>query len=209
MAETKFPPYVNAFNSIPTLFHKIREAAVPTKFTNDYLSTILGLKSSSHRALIPLLKRVEFLDAGGSPTNSYKDFRGEKGKSSILAEKVKKAYDSLYKNNEFAHTLDKKAVENIIVTVTGASKNEQQVPAVANTFLEFVKLANFDSSDSQELPHNNKEEDAPYKKDADKGNGREIGLGLSYTINLNLPPTTEIEVFNAIFKSLKEHLLDK
>lgn len=32
-------------------------------------------------------------------------------------------------------------------------------------------------------------------------------LRLSYTINLNLPATTEIEVFNAIFKSLRENLL--
>ena len=32
-------------------------------------------------------------------------------------------------------------------------------------------------------------------------------LGISYTINLNLPATTEVEVFNAIFKSLKEHIL--
>ena len=34
---------------------------------------------------------------------------------------------------------------------------------------------------------------------------REIRLG--YTINLNLPQTSDIAVFNAIFKSLKEHLL--
>ena len=32
-------------------------------------------------------------------------------------------------------------------------------------------------------------------------------LGISYTINLNLPATTEIEVFNSIFKALKEHIL--
>jgi hypothetical protein len=32
-------------------------------------------------------------------------------------------------------------------------------------------------------------------------------LNLSYTINLNLPATKDIEVFNAIFKSIKEHLL--
>jgi hypothetical protein len=32
-------------------------------------------------------------------------------------------------------------------------------------------------------------------------------MGLSYTINLNLPATTEIEVFNAIFRSLRENLL--
>jgi hypothetical protein len=33
------------------------------------------------------------------------------------------------------------------------------------------------------------------------------GLNLSYTINLNLPETSDVEVFNAIFKSLKENLL--
>ena len=33
------------------------------------------------------------------------------------------------------------------------------------------------------------------------------GVRLGYTINLNLPNTNDIAVFNAIFKSLKEHLL--
>jgi len=41
----------------------------------------------------------------------------------------------------------------------------------------------------------------------ESGNGE--GINLSYTINLHLPSTSEIEVFNAIFKSLKEHLLQK
>jgi hypothetical protein len=34
-----------------------------------------------------------------------------------------------------------------------------------------------------------------------------LGLNLSYTINLNLPATSDQAVFNAIFKSLKEHLI--
>jgi hypothetical protein len=33
------------------------------------------------------------------------------------------------------------------------------------------------------------------------------GFNLSYTINLNLPETADVEVFNAIFRSLKENLL--
>jgi hypothetical protein len=35
------------------------------------------------------------------------------------------------------------------------------------------------------------------------------GINLSYTINLNLPETSDIKVFDAIFKSLKENLLKK
>ena len=33
------------------------------------------------------------------------------------------------------------------------------------------------------------------------------GLRLGYTINLNLPATSDVAVFDAIFRSLKEHLL--
>jgi len=32
-------------------------------------------------------------------------------------------------------------------------------------------------------------------------------MQLGYTINLNLPATSEVAVFNAIFKSLKDNLL--
>ena len=32
-------------------------------------------------------------------------------------------------------------------------------------------------------------------------------MNLSYTINLNLPATSDIGVFNSIFKSLKDNLL--
>lgn len=208
MAEIKFPPYLNAYNGIPVLFSKIREAQVPTKFTNDFLNTVLGLKSSSHRALIPLLKRLDFLDAAGSPTSAYKDYRGEQGKSTILADKLKKSYSDLYKASEYAHKQNKTDVENIIVRTTGASKSDQQVNAVASTFLELVKLADFDGGPIQSPPPPEKESNGSPDVDVQLPELR-AKFGLSYTINLNLPPTTEIEVFNAIFKSLKENLLDK
>lgn len=53
-----YPPYVNAYGAIPKLFEKIRDASVPPKFNQDFLETALELKSSSHRALIPLLKKA-------------------------------------------------------------------------------------------------------------------------------------------------------
>jgi hypothetical protein len=52
---------------------------------------------------------------------------------------------------------------------------------------------------------------APFER-PDSGahrNGQEIGMNLSYTINLNLPPSTDPEVFNAIFRALREHLLGR
>ena len=41
------------------------------------------------------------------------------------------------------------------------------------------------------------------------GDDGDIGLNLSYTINLVLPKTDDVAVFNAIFKSLRENLLKK
>ena len=72
MAE--YPPYVNAYNGIPTLFNKIKTAAVPPKFTVDFLGTVLDMKSSSYRAMIPLLKKLGFIDSANVPTQAYKDF---------------------------------------------------------------------------------------------------------------------------------------
>jgi hypothetical protein len=40
-----------------------------------------------------------------------------------------------------------------------------------------------------------------------QGTKQTLGLNLGYTINLNLPATSDPEVFDAIFKSLKQHLL--
>lgn len=48
-------------------------------------------------------------------------------------------------------------------------------------------------------------------KDGREGGSEDdqVDLRLSYTINLVLPKTTDVAVFNAIFKSLKENLLRK
>jgi Family of unknown function (DUF5343) len=69
-----YPPYVGAPGSLPKLFSGIKAAAVPTKVSQDFLVTVLDLKSSSHRAYIPLLKRLGFLDPSNVPTQVYKDF---------------------------------------------------------------------------------------------------------------------------------------
>lgn len=81
------------------------------------------------------------------------------------------------------------------------------IPNVAGTFLELVKLAKFDGA----IPKKKKEHEEVEEQEKGDSTGQHhktTKLGISYTINLNLPPTTEIEVFNAIFKSLKEHILN-
>jgi hypothetical protein len=198
-----YPPYVNAYGNLSKLFGAIKTAAVPPKFTNDFMNTVLGLKSTSYRAMIPLLKRLGFLDQSNVPTQAYKDYREDEKSGAIMFSQLKPAYADLYTANEYAHKLTKAEVTSKLKTLVGASADDKVIPNVAGTFLELVKLSKFDGV------HKKKKEPEGNQGDGDTGHGGQSGkplnLGLSYTINLNLPATTEIEVFNAIFKSLSPH----
>lgn len=205
----KYPPYVNAYGAIPKLFAEIVKASVPPKFTQDFMEMVLELKSSSHRALLPLLKKLGFIDAANVPTEAYKNFRDESQRGAVMAMQLRAAYAELYKANEYAHNLKKEELLSKLRALTGAAEDDPYVASVVGTFLELTKLADFKSNTSSvknDLP------DVKDKgKEFDESTRRRLqtgSVGLSYTINLNLPATTEIEVFNAIFKSLKEHLLD-
>ena len=105
----------------------------------------------------------------------------------------------------------KKDIESKIKSVTGVGDEQSNLGAIVGTFVELTKLAKWDASKTVETV---KKEEVTDKHDVSTaggtqqqsifGNGK---LGISYTINLNLPATTEIDVFNAIFRSLRDNLL--
>lgn len=201
----EYPPYVDAYGQIKELFKKIKEAAVPPKFAQDFLSAVLGLKSSSYRPMIPLLKRMGFIDEANVPTPFYIEYRDDSKSKAIMARQVKKAYSSLFTAHEYAYKLNKEQIISKLITLLGVSKDDKTVPKVASTFLEFCVLSDFE----RKIPQKKTEEKKELKvgKDQEEDIETPTKLGISYTINLNLPATPDIEVFDAIFKSLKEHLL--
>src|SRR5258708_6105868 len=136
----EYPPYVNAYGGIPLLFKKIKEAAVPPKFTQDFLTTSLGLRSSSFRAMIPLLKKLGFLDPANVPTQAYREFREDSLRGLVVAEKLRDAYQVLFTANEYAYKLEKKELVAKLRSLLGAGEDDSIVPTVASTFLELSKL---------------------------------------------------------------------
>jgi uncharacterized protein DUF5343 len=200
----EYPPYVNAYGGIPKLFAKIKEAAVPAKFTVDFLNTVLGLKSSSSRAMIPLLKKLNFVDPANVPTQAYRDVRESGLAGRVMAERLREAYRPLFNANEYIYKLDKKELMAKLRSLLGAGEDDANIQYVASTFMELAKMAKWDGTTPTPKPPTPDPEKDKLGEHKELPTGR---LGLSYTINLNLPATTEIEVFNAIFKSLREHLL--
>jgi len=203
----EYPPYVNSYGQLEALFSAIKIAAVPTKFTNDFLSTVLNLKSSSFRAMIPFLKKLGFLDQANQPTQAYKDLRDETQSRYVMGRQIKEGYSTLYTAHEYAHRLTKPQLTSKILTLTGAGEDDKIIPSVVGTFLELCKNADFETTNAPQKPESEKQS-LPKLFDQYSKSDSVSKIGLSYTINLNLPATTEIEVFNAIFKSLKEHILD-
>lgn len=66
--------YINNVGSLTKVLEDIRTAGVPERVTFEFLKT-LGFKSSNDRPIIGVLKAIGFLDANGTPTDSYRSFR--------------------------------------------------------------------------------------------------------------------------------------
>lgn len=199
MAEN--PPYVNAYGKIKTMFAKIREASPPPKFTRDFVSTVLGLTASSDRAFPPFLKRLGFIDSANVPTQDYKDYRGEESLAkAIMAKRIRASYPSIFQAQEYAWKLDKTHLTDTVKRVEGLPEGSQALEGIVGTIMALCSLADF----SAEAP---KRIEEPKKEMTVAEHEKPASLGLSYTIVLNLPASTDIEVFNAIFKSLKENIL--
>ena len=179
------------------------------------MESVLGMKSTSHRALIPLLKRLGFLDQANVPTEQYRRVRDKDDSRKVMAQQLRTAYSDLYRANEYAHRLERKDLSTKLTSVLGAAADDANVSSVVGTFLELRNLADFDGAPDEGRAAEARDEDREIEDDgSDDGQRRSRSpasgrsLGISYTINLNLPATTDIAVFNAIFKALKEHIID-
>jgi len=69
-------------------FKRITEAQVPPKVTQDFIYTKLGLKSTSFRAMIPLLRKLGFIDSANVPTAVYRDYRDPTKSKIIMARQI-------------------------------------------------------------------------------------------------------------------------
>jgi hypothetical protein len=205
----KNPPYMTASGLVGKILEKIKVAATPDRFTQDYLATELGFAGGSAKSFIPLAKRIGLLGSDGAPTEIYKQFRSTNHATSkaAIASAIKTGYADLYSRNEYAHSLSKTDLEGLVIEVTGLEKGNATIRAIIGTFETLKSYADFAAK-----PKHHEEQaaaviEAPAVtvQDADE----DLKLNLSYTINIVLPKTDDIAVFNAIFRSLKDNLLSK
>lgn len=203
-------PYITAPGNIERALKAIKSAAQPEKVTQDFVKTILQIKGGSGNQVTSFLKKIGFTSSDGTPTEIYKKFRNSSTSGMAAAEALKVGYKALYTRNEYMHKLSDEDLRGLIIEETGQSSDSGVIGMVLASVKAVGKFAEWDTIviPKSESPVFTKEAE-PYTAPKNSTNEKEnvLGMNLSYTINLNLPATSDPAVFNAIFKSLKENLL--
>ena len=204
-------PYLIAPGSLKTALERIRAAATPERFTVDFVQSTLNMKGGAGKAIPPIFKRIGLVASDGSPTDLDRRFRNQTTGDKALGEAVLIGYRELAAVNESFYKLGEKDLRALIVQVTGIDHDNRVVQAILGTlrvllgFAKFEEATKIEALPSAPTPPSRAEDEELRPRFSVPMTG--IGMNLAYTINLNLPATTDQAVFNAIFRSLKEHLL--
>jgi len=207
--------YLIKTENLHSFLNTILTAQAPDKFTIKFLAQ-LGFDSSNDRLLIGLLKGLGFIDGNGVPTSRYFRFLDQSESKKVLAEAVREGYSDLFAINTKANEYSEQDVKNKLKVITQGSKSENVYGQMAKTFKRLCEYADFtvptvQQPKSPEIEVKAERNDAP--KEQPKIIHEETPKGglknsqLHYNIQIHLPDSRDQAVYDAIFKSLKEHLL--
>ena len=194
--------------SMVKILEKIKTASTPDNFNSDFMTT-LGFKGGNYRTFIPWAKKIGLINSDGTPSNLYKQFRNPATSKISLGEALKKGYASLFLRDENCNKLDKAKLKGMLMEITGEPHDSGMLTFMVNSFWNAKEMAEFSSADVGSIDSDSHEEPQEINSDGSKDeHKKQIRLGLNYTINLVLPKTDDPSIYNAIFKSLRQNLLN-
>jgi hypothetical protein len=198
--------YVQPINRIPDIFNKIRDGQAPERFSNQLLKD-WGFTSTNDRAFIPLLKSLGFLSSEGKPTQRYNDYRDHSRSKLVMAEALRDAYGDIFLIKEHPAQSDKDAIEGKFKSFHNASENVAGL--MTKTFMGLLGLADLSKKAGNTPAAREQDKKAQVEIQAPSQLDGHGVSGLHYNIQIHLPATKDVEVYNSIVKSLKEHLFEK
>jgi hypothetical protein len=197
--------YLTSTKNLSAILDAIKGAKAPQKFTQRFLES-LEFKSPYDRLIIGVLKALKFLNEDGVPTQRYFDFLDQTQSAHVLADGLRDAYDDLFQVNTSAQTLSRPELINKFKTLSQGQLSESVLDKMALTFSELAKLGDFSASPATP-PKPLSEPPSDTDPDKNKQVNRKIHVdGLIYNIYLSLPESRDQAVYDALFRSLREHL---
>lgn len=211
--------YLITTKNINSIFDALLQAEAPKKMTSDFLEK-LGFKSSNDRKYISLFKSLGLINENGEPTNKYCSFLDKSISKKVIAQSIKESYKELFSVNKEAYKMTNEEVKNKLRTIIKGEKTEHVISLIASTFVDLCNYAGVESFqddisyniDTSESDDNNfdiaENTENLIKNDTNLSDSKNIrNMNLHYNIQIHLPETTSIEVYDAIFQSLKKHLI--
>lgn len=203
-------PYLPSNKNIGELFRKIASAAVPDKFTQDFLQKTIGLRGSNDRPLIPLLRNLGFLDQSNGPTPAYSFLKSKDKAGAAIAAGITRSYAPLFASDEAAFGLAGEKLKSLIAQVAGT--DDDMTARIASTFTALVKNADFKtelpSKETDDKKSKNAEDDELDSEQPDDTDQRTRKKGLraefQYVFQIQLPSNGSEETYLNIFNALRK-----
>lgn len=199
--------YLSQVKNLGAILRAIRGAQAPEKFTSRFLEQ-LEFKSTNDRNIVAVLKGLGFLDDSGTPRQRYYEYLDETQHKAVMGQAVQEAYADLFKVNSRAYEITQGDVKAKLKTLTQGSKGDAVLTKMAMTFTALCKESTFAAvSAAKKAAEDQQAEKAEGKESAGNHEDARRAMNLSYVINIELPPTRDQAVYDAIFRSLREHIL--
>ena len=207
-------PYTISNNKIGPVFARVQTAAKPERVSQALL-TQWGFTASNDRAMLRVLRDLRFTNENGAPTAAYDSLRDHANWKFTLADQIRICYADLYAIDPNFHVLSDAEIKSAMMRITG--KDEESAKRYLSTFKTLASLANFSPRPSGKKSVDEKRIDEaampkvevpipvtnPVPTDHDHSRRKSE---YHYNIQIHLPVTSDISVYNAIFKSLRENL---
>lgn len=206
--------YLVSVKNFDSIMNSILAARAPERFTNKFLDD-LGFKSSNDRLITGVLKGVGFLNETGEPSQRYYDFLDQTQSKKVLAIGIQEAYEDLFNLRRDAQNMSQEEVKNKLKTLTQGQKGDKVIESMARTFKTLCDYADWSEPEDLVRDQNLEMEiEEKFESQQQSSNNKssiiankENSLGLCYNIQIHLPETTNMAVYDAIFQSVKKHLM--
>lgn len=205
--------YLTSSKNLKAIFTAIQSAQAPPKFTVRFLES-LGFKNAADRLIIGVLKSLGFLTQDGVPTTRYFAFLDQTQGGKILAEGIRESYGDLFQINKKAQDLSQTDIKNKLKTLTQGQASDSVLEKMAGTLKALSQLADFSEPAKAATGPEQPTPDQQVQENKSEPNGtnapapQQFALGgLVYNIQLSLPESRDQAVYDALFKSMKDHLL--
>ncbi|MGH3118797.1 MAG: DUF5343 domain-containing protein [Gaiellales bacterium] len=197
--------YLTVAGNIKPILEDIGKAGVPPKFTYDFLKQ-LGHPSSANRPVIGVLKAIGFLSDNGTPTDRYRRFKDPNQAGAAMAEGIREAYADVFTVDQQAHSRNATELTGIFARLS--DKGQAVNKKMASTFKVLVELADFGAPVVPQTLNGEAPAGPPDRPaEEPKETARPAGvMALRHDVHVHLPVTTDIKVYDAIFRALRENL---